>query len=80
MGWYGKIMGGALGLFTGGPLGAVAGAALGHLLFDRTTGIQTDYQKHTRTRLNRVEQIQAAYFISTRRIDFPFCEADRRIT
>ncbi len=36
MGWFGKIVGGTIGLVTiGGPLGAIAGAAIGHHLFDR---------------------------------------------
>lgn len=36
MGWFGKIVGGTIGLVTlGGPLGAIAGAAIGHHLFDK---------------------------------------------
>lgn len=36
MGWFGKIIGGTIGLVTmGGPLGAIAGAAIGHHLFDK---------------------------------------------
>lgn len=36
MAWFGKIIGGTIGLVTlGGPLGAIAGAAIGHHLFDR---------------------------------------------
>lgn len=36
MGWFGKILGGTIGLVTmGGPLGAIAGAAIGHHLFDK---------------------------------------------
>lgn len=34
MNWYGKVIGGALGLLMGGPAGAVLGAAVGHQ-FDR---------------------------------------------
>lgn len=35
MSWFGKMLGGTVGLLMGGPLGAVAGAAIGHHLFDR---------------------------------------------
>jgi DnaJ like chaperone protein len=35
MSWFGKIVGGTLGLFVGGPIGAIGGAALGHYVFDR---------------------------------------------
>lgn len=36
MSWFGKILGGTIGLVIGGgPLGAVAGAAIGHHLFDK---------------------------------------------
>jgi DnaJ like chaperone protein len=46
MAWFGKIIGGTIGLVTlGGPLGAIAGAAIGHHLFDRHPRIpQVDYQ------------------------------------
>jgi DnaJ like chaperone protein len=36
MGWWGKAVGGALGLLVGGPLGAMVGATVGHG-FDRGT-------------------------------------------
>jgi len=35
MSWFGKMLGGTIGLMIGGPLGAVAGAAVGHHLFDK---------------------------------------------
>jgi len=65
MGWYGKIMFGALGLFLGGPLGAIAGAALGHVLVDKgidAAGRAIDDGRGPR--LGHTEQTQAAYFIS----------------
>jgi len=33
--WFGKLLGGTVGLFIGGPLGAIAGGAIGHHLFDK---------------------------------------------
>ncbi len=35
MSWFGKLLGGTVGLFIGGPLGAIAGGAIGHHLFDK---------------------------------------------
>lgn len=35
MSWFGKIVGGTIGLMFGGPLGAIAGAAAGHYFYDR---------------------------------------------
>ncbi|MCP5514719.1 MAG: TerB family tellurite resistance protein [Spirochaetales bacterium] len=40
MGWYGKLIGGAIGFtFLGGPFGAILGAAIGHS-FDRRADMQ----------------------------------------
>lgn len=38
MSWFGKMLGGTIGLMIGGPLGAIAGAAVGHHLFDKDSG------------------------------------------
>ncbi len=35
MSWFGKIVGGTIGLMLGGPLGAIGGAALGHYFVDK---------------------------------------------
>jgi DnaJ like chaperone protein len=35
MSWFGKLLGGTVGLMIGGPLGAIAGGAIGHHLFDK---------------------------------------------
>lgn len=35
MSWFGKMVGGTIGLVIGGPLGAIAGGAIGHHLFDK---------------------------------------------
>lgn len=40
MSWFGKLLGGAVGLMIGGPLGAIAGGAIGHHLFDKGSGSQ----------------------------------------
>ena len=76
MSWFGKIMGGTLGLLFGGPLGAVAGATLGHLAFDKTTESPAYAQKS----LNRTEQIQAAYFISLFSVLGKFAKIDGEVS
>ncbi len=38
MSWFGKMVGGTIGLMIGGPLGAIAGGAIGHHLFDKESG------------------------------------------
>jgi DnaJ like chaperone protein len=70
MSWYGKIVGGALGLFVGGPIGAIAGAALGHYAFDRG-GVQAGggfaggrIGGGGQQRFSIREQAQAAYFVA----------------
>jgi DnaJ like chaperone protein len=76
MSWFGKIMGGALGFAAGGPLGAIAGATLGHVFFDKTT----QYEEYPQKRLNQVEQIQAAYFISLFSVLGKFAKIDGAVT
>lgn len=38
MSWFGKAVGGTIGMMVGGPLGAMAGAAIGHHMFDKKGG------------------------------------------
>jgi DnaJ like chaperone protein len=35
MGWFGKVLGGTIGMAVGGPPGAIAGLAIGHGFFDK---------------------------------------------
>lgn len=60
MGWFGKLTLGSLGfILSGSPLGAIAGAALGHFMFDK------DHRPSQKALpFERVEQAQAAYFVS----------------
>ncbi|MCB1748378.1 MAG: co-chaperone DjlA, partial [Gammaproteobacteria bacterium] len=57
MGWWGKVVGGALGFAFGGPLGAAFGAAVGHH-FDR--GLDG-----TGEGAGEQERIQTAFFTAT---------------
>lgn len=75
MGWFGKLTLGSLGFLMGGPLGAIAGAALGHHLFDK------DESKASRALpFGRVEQTQAAYFVSLFSILGKLAKADGVVT
>jgi DnaJ like chaperone protein len=76
MSWFGKIMGGTIGLLFGGPLGAVAGATLGHFAFDKTSEVP----QYAQERLNRTEQVQAAYFISLFSMLGKFAKIDGVVT
>jgi DnaJ like chaperone protein len=76
MSWFGKIMGGTIGLLFGGPLGAVAGATLGHIAFDKTS----EAPQYAQKRLNRTEQVQAAYFISLFSMLGKFAKIDGVVT
>ncbi|MGE0483960.1 MAG: co-chaperone DjlA [Gammaproteobacteria bacterium] len=57
MGWWGKVVGGALGFAFGGPLGAAFGAAVGHQ-FDRGLDGAEDGA-------GEQERIQTAFFTAT---------------
>ena len=61
MSWFGKIVGGTIGLALGGPLGAIAGAAFGHF-FD--TANQT-YLEGGGPTLSPVEGDQMTFFVAT---------------
>jgi len=68
MSWFGKMVGGTVGLMIGGPLGAIAGAAVGHHLFDknqkerRPGRIDRDYG--TTSRSSQAEERQATFFLA----------------
>jgi len=59
MAWWGKIVGGALGLVAGGPLGALLGGALGHQ-FDKFND-----SSRVRFRFKEQERTQMAFFTAT---------------
>ncbi|MEE8387648.1 MAG: co-chaperone DjlA [Acidiferrobacterales bacterium] len=74
MGWWGKLVGGALGFAIGGPLGALLGAAMGHNL-DVSMGGR-------REALHAGDQgrVQAAFFTATFSIMGYLAKADGRVT
>ena len=69
MSWFGKIVGGTLGLFVGGPIGAIGGAALGHYVFDRGGdqaggGFAGERIGGGQPGFSSREQAQATYFVA----------------
>jgi len=72
MGWWGTIIGGALGYMLGGPLGALLGAALGHSLSGETLP--------TRRSGRTSERAQAAFFTATFSVMGHIAKADGRVS
>ena len=86
MSWFGKIVGGTLGLFVGGPIGAIGGAALGHYMFDRGEGQDAGFGwgeqvgAGQRQRVSTREQAQAAYFVALFSMLGKLAKADGTVT
>ncbi len=78
MSWFGKLVGGTIGLMIGGPLGAIAGGALGHHLFDREHAGQERLE--TFYRRPSVDQRQAAYFLTLFSLLGKLAKADGQVT
>ncbi len=77
MGWWGKLVGGALGFALIGPIGALLGAALGHSL---DKGIKDLEQTPFNDQFDNQEDIQAAFFTATFSIMGYVAKADGRVT
>ena len=82
MAWWGKVVGGTLGLFIGGPLGALLGASLGHQ-FDKNFGNVTGrsgYFEDERLFHGNQERVQAAFFTATFSVMGYIAKADGRVS
>ena len=94
MSWFGKMVGGTVGLMIGGPLGAIAGAAVGHHLFDknrreeerldnrRTAGSGTygSYTGRAAYTESATEERQATFFLALFSILGKIAKADGTVT
>lgn len=74
MSWFGKLVGGVLGLSLGGPLGAIVGATLGHQLDKKSDQYDESYHADDQQR------IQAAFFTATFSVMGHIAKADGRVT
>lgn len=74
MGWWGKLVGGALGFAVGGPLGALLGAAMGHNLDVSMGGGRAALHAGDQ------ERVQTAFFTATFSIMGHVAKADGRVT
>ncbi len=74
MGWWGKIVGGALGFAIGGPLGALLGAAMGHNIDVGLGGGREALHAGDQ------ERVQTAFFTATFSIMGHVAKADGHVT
>jgi DnaJ like chaperone protein len=77
MSWFGKIVGGTIGLALGGPLGAIAGAAFGHF-FDKAN--QVYLEGGGGPTLSPIEGAQMTFFVATFSMLAKLARADGQIT
>ncbi len=81
MGWWGKVIGGAVGFALGGPLGGLLGAAFGHQWDD-----QPESKRRGRVewvnweRSSEQELIQSAFFTATFSVMGHLAKADGRVS
>ena len=76
MSWWGKAVGGAIGMMIGGPLGALLGVALGHQFDHGIGGVLSDGDLDAA----EMEQIQAAFFTATFSVMGHLARADGRVS
>ncbi len=79
MAWFGKIVGGTVGLFMGGPLGAVAGAAMG-AIYDSQNPDTVNRGQWREVEMNNVERAQLLFFAATFSMLGKLAKADGRVT
>ncbi len=80
MSWFGKMVGGTIGLVMGGPLGAIAGGAIGHHLFDKEHPGDAARGGDHFTRTSPAEQRQMTFFLALFSILGKLAKADGRVT
>ena len=78
MSWFGKFLGGTVGLIFGGPIGAIGGAALGHYLVDENE--EASLSRKEGKSLDQTEQQQAIFFITTFSLLAKLAKADGLIS
>lgn len=76
MSWWGKTVGGAIGLMLGGPLGALLGVTLGHQFDHGLKGILSDGNSNA----DNMEKVQAAFFTATFSVMGHLAKADGHVS
>ncbi len=76
MNWWGKLLGGVVGLTLGGPLGALLGVAIGHAMVDRKPRLTGPETLDPGAR----ERVQAAFFTATFSVMGHLAKADGRVS
>jgi DnaJ like chaperone protein len=79
MGWFGKVVGGAIGLALGGPLGAVLGATFGHA-YDQNVEIEGRLENSSTGSLSSGEQSQATFFVASFSMLAKIAQADGEVS
>ncbi len=81
MGWFGKMIGGSLGMMIFGPLGAILGAAIGHQ-FDEKENKEETYGKTNffKSNFNQEEKAQMLFFVTTFTILGKIVHADGKVS
>lgn len=78
--WFGKLIGGTLGLLSGGPFGLLIGAFTGHL-FDQSVGKFLVGSSATKDSLSSAQQsVQQVFFRGTFRVMGRLAKADGRVS
>jgi len=81
MGWWGKVIGGAVGFALGGPLGALLGATFGHQWDDKPGSRQRGRVEWVNwERSSEQELIQSAFFTATFSVMGHLAKADGRVS
>lgn len=81
MGWWGKVIGGAVGFALGGPLGALLGAAFGHQWDDKPEAKRRGRVEWVNwERSSEQELIQSAFFTATFSVMGHLAKSDGRVS
>ena len=76
MAWWGKVVGGTLGLLIGGPIGALLGVSIGHKIDTELSGAVERFRYFP----GNQERVQAAFFTATFSIMGHVSKADGRVS
>jgi DnaJ like chaperone protein len=79
MGWFGKVVGGAIGFALGGPLGAVLGTTFGHA-YDQNVKFEGTLENRRSGSLSSGEQSQATFFVASFSMLAKIAQADGQVT